>query len=68
MPASTSRILFQLIGSLRPERWEVIVAHGLEGLPMRQVASIHHTRLNTAYDRLRLGRKDLRIAWLPDIL
>jgi DNA-directed RNA polymerase specialized sigma24 family protein len=47
---------------------EVIVAHGLEGLPMRQVAGIHHMRLNTAYDRLRLGRKDLRIAWVREIL
>jgi RNA polymerase sigma factor (sigma-70 family) len=59
----TTQVLFELIGALCPERREVVVAHEIEETPMSQIARMHHLGIHTAYNRLRLGRKDLRTGW-----
>lgn len=51
-----------LLASLEPARRTVFVAHVLEGIPMEEVAFALDLRPNTAWNRLRLAREDLRAA------
>lgn len=53
-------LLRSLLGSLRAERREVLVAYELDGLSMAEVAAALRIPLNTAWNRLRLARADLR--------
>ena len=59
----TTLILFELVDTLCPERRDVVVAYEVEGMPMSDVARAQGIPLNTAWNRLRLGREDLRSAW-----
>ena len=59
----TTLILFELVDTLCPERRDVVVAYEVEGIPMSDVARAQGISLNTAWNRLRLGREDLRSAW-----
>ena len=46
-----------------PERRQVVVAYEIEGMAMSDIARAYGVSLNTAWNRLRLGREDLRIIW-----
>lgn len=59
----TTRILSALVGGLCPERRQVVVAYEIEGMAMSDVARAYGVSLNTAWNRLRLGREDLRTIW-----
>ena len=56
-------ILEQLLACLDEERRCIIVAYELEGVPMADIACALSIPVNTAWNRLRLGREDLRAAW-----
>lgn len=56
-------ILLYLLDRLEPHRRAVIVAYELEGIPMADVAAAFAIPVNTAWNRLRLAREDLREAW-----
>ncbi len=56
-------ILMELLEHLEPQRRAVIVAYELEGIPMADVAAAFSISVNTAWNRLRLAREDLREAW-----
>lgn len=55
-------LLSSLLGTLEPGRRAVVVGYELEGLAMVDVAERLRIRPNTAWNRLRLGRRDLRAA------
>jgi RNA polymerase sigma-70 factor (ECF subfamily) len=55
-------ILGILLEGLEPQRRAVIVAYELDGVPMADVAAAHSIPVNTAWNRLRLAREDLREA------
>jgi RNA polymerase sigma-70 factor (ECF subfamily) len=59
----TTLILFELVNGLCPERRDVMIAYEVEGMPMSDVAQAQGVALNTAWNRLRLGREDLRTGW-----
>lgn len=61
--AERKALLLDLLATLDPERRAVIVAYELEGLPMQDVAAALAIPVNTAWNRLRLARGDLRTAW-----
>ena len=48
---------------LEPDRRAVIVARELEGMEMADVAAAFDISVNTAWNRLRLARADIREAW-----
>jgi DNA-directed RNA polymerase specialized sigma24 family protein len=52
-----------LLDKLEPQRRAVIVAYTLEGISMSEVAASFNIPVNTAWNRLRLAREDLREAW-----
>ena len=56
-------VLRRLLACLDDERRCVIVAYELEGVPMVDIARALGIPVNTAWNRLRLGREDLRAAW-----
>ena len=56
-------LLSMLLAGLETHRRAVVVAYELEELPMAEVATLLDIPLNTAWNRLRLGRDDLRAAW-----
>lgn len=56
-------LLFELLATLEPGRRAVIVAYELEGVEMKDIAAGMSIPLNTAWNRLRLAREDLRAAW-----
>jgi RNA polymerase sigma factor (sigma-70 family) len=56
-------VLIRLLDKLEPHRRAVIVAYELEGLPMCDVAAAFAIPLNTAWNRLRLAREELRNEW-----
>jgi RNA polymerase sigma-70 factor (ECF subfamily) len=55
-------LLGLLLDHLEPRRRAVVVAYELEGVPMAEVAAAEKIPVNTAWNRLRLGRQDLRAA------
>ena len=57
-------ILMYLLDELEPQRRAVIVAHELEGIAMADIAAACAIPVNTAWNRLRLAREDLREAWV----
>ena len=56
-------LLNKLLDCLEPHRRAVVVAYELEGVAMADVAAALSIPVNTAWNRLRLGREDLRAAW-----
>lgn len=56
--------LHEALETLDPERRAVVVAYELLGTPMAEVAVLLRVPLNTAWNRLRLARADLRAALL----
>lgn len=56
-------LLEHLLNCLEPHRRAVVVAYELEGVAMTDVAAALAIPVNTAWNRLRLGREDLRTAW-----
>lgn len=61
--AERKALLHRLLATLEPRRRAVVVAYELEGIPMSEVAAAIGIPVNTAWNRLRLGREDLRDAW-----
>jgi RNA polymerase sigma-70 factor (ECF subfamily) len=57
------RILALLLEELDPQRRAVIVAYELEGTPMADIAAALSIPVNTAWNRLRLARADIRERW-----
>lgn len=55
-------LLATLLARLEPRRRAVVMAYELEGVAMVDVAAAQGIPLNTAWNRLRLGREDLRAA------
>lgn len=55
-------LLATLLARLEPNRRAVVVAYELDGVAMVDVAASQGIPLNTAWNRLRLGREDLRAA------
>ena len=60
--AERAALLSALLARLEPRRRAVVVAYELDGLAMVEVAAAQRIPLNTAWNRLRLGREDLRAA------
>ena len=58
-----TRILFELVGALCAERRDVVVAYEIEEMAMSDIAGAHGISVNTAWNRLRLAREDLRAGW-----
>ena len=56
--------LHEALGRLEPDRRAVIVAYELHGIAMADVAAAFSIPVNTAWNRLRLAREDLREAWI----
>ena len=56
-------VLMRLLDELEPQRRAVIVAYELEGIAMADVAVAFSIPVNTAWNRLRLAREDLREAF-----
>lgn len=56
-------LLSELLGRLDPDRRAVVVAYALDEVPMAEVAATCGIAVNTGWNRLRLGREDLRAAW-----
>lgn len=63
LAAERKAILSELLATLEPQRRAVVVAYELEGLPMQEVATAMSIPVNTAWNRLRLAREDLKAAW-----
>lgn len=63
LACETSARLHRVLESIEPERRAVIVAYELEGTPMSDVATRFGIPVNTAWNRLRLAREDIRAAW-----
>ncbi len=61
--AERKALLHRLLDTLEPRRRAVVVAYELEGIPMTEVAAAVGIPVNTAWNRLRLAREDLRTAW-----
>ncbi|MFO0587212.1 MAG: sigma-70 family RNA polymerase sigma factor [Polyangiaceae bacterium] len=61
--AERKALLHRLLATLEPRRRAVVVAYELEGIPMSEVAAAVGIPVNTAWNRLRLAREDLRDAW-----
>lgn len=55
-------LLGRLLAALEPRRRSVVVAYELEGVAMVDIAAALSIPENTAWNRLRLGREDLREA------
>jgi RNA polymerase sigma-70 factor (ECF subfamily) len=55
--------LYDVLETIEPARRAVIVAYELEGMAMADVAVTLGIRINTAWNRLRLARADIRAAW-----
>lgn len=60
--AERAALLSALLDRLEPHRRAAVVAYELDGLAMVEVAAAQRIPLNTAWNRLRLGREDLRAA------
>ena len=56
-------LLQRLLARLEPRRRAVVVAYELEHIPMGDIAAHLSIPLNTAWNRLRLGRGDLCATW-----
>lgn len=56
-------LLAELLTHTTPERRAVLVAYDIEGMPMRDVATMCQINLSTAWNRRRLALADLRAAW-----
>jgi len=55
--------LESVLSEIDPLRREVFVAHEIHGVPMSDVARAQGVPVNTAWNRLRLARADIRAAW-----
>jgi hypothetical protein len=55
--------LESLLAELEPEQRAVLVSHELDATPMRDVARAQRIPVNTAWNRLRLAREDIRNRW-----
>jgi RNA polymerase sigma factor (sigma-70 family) len=55
--------LGSLLAELEPERRAVLVSHELDATPMCDVARVQRIPVNTAWNRLRLAREDIRNRW-----
>lgn len=55
--------LMAALEELEPQRRAVLVAYELEDIPMAEIAIAFSVPINTAWNRLRLAREDLRAAW-----
>lgn len=55
--------LMAALDELEPQRRAVLVAYELEDIPMAEIAIAFSVPINTAWNRLRLAREDLRAAW-----
>jgi hypothetical protein len=55
--------LESLLAELEPERRAVLVSHELDATPMRDLARAQRIPVNTAWNRLRLAREDIRTRW-----
>jgi RNA polymerase sigma factor (sigma-70 family) len=56
-------LLFDLLERIEPDRRAIVVAYDLDGVPMSVLAARLQIPVNTAWNRLRLARADLRAAW-----
>jgi RNA polymerase sigma-70 factor, ECF subfamily len=56
-------LVTELLEELEPQRRAVLVAYELEDVPMADIAAAFSIPVNTAWNRLRLAREDLREAW-----
>lgn len=63
LAAERNALLTALIAALEPSRQAILIAHDLEGVPMEEIAAQLGIRPNTAWNRVRLARRDLRDAW-----
>lgn len=59
-----SALLYAALSRIDLDRRAVVVAHEIDGTPMRDVATAMGIPLNTAYSRLRIGREELTAAIL----
>lgn len=62
LAAERTRLLRLILDTLEPGRRAVVVAYELEGVAMVDVAAALGIPPNTAWNRLRLAREDLRAA------
>lgn len=58
------RRLNRLLDCVEPRRRAVVIAYELEGMEMLDVASALNIPVNTAWNRLRLAKMELRAAAL----
>lgn len=58
-----SEHLLRLVAGIEPGRRGVLVAYVLEEMPMAEVAAALRIPVNTAWNRLRLAREELRAVW-----
>lgn len=56
-------LVLRLLEVIEPERRLVLVLHELDGLPMPEIAQALELPEGTAWNRLRLARQDLKLAW-----
>jgi RNA polymerase sigma factor (sigma-70 family) len=61
--AEQRALLAELLASTSADRRAVVVAYKIEETPMDEVARSLRIPVNTAWNRLRLGLRDLRAAW-----
>lgn len=61
--AERNQLLLALLSTLEARRRAVIVAYEIEGIPMVEVAAALAIPVNTAWNRLRLAKEDLRMRW-----
>ena len=55
--------LESVLAEVEPLRRAVFVAHEIHGVPMSDIARAQGIPVNTAWNRLRLARADIRAAW-----
>jgi DNA-directed RNA polymerase specialized sigma24 family protein len=62
-PCAQRAHLESLLAELAPEQRAVLVSHALDATPMCDVARVQRIPVNTAWNRLRLAREDIRTRW-----
>lgn len=53
-----ARVAEELVNSLDEEKRVMLILADLEGIPVTEIAELHHMNVNTAYARLRAARKE----------
>ncbi len=61
--AESEAEMLEMVATLSPERRAVLLAYEVDGLSMREVATALGIQVNTAWNRHRLAREDLRRVW-----